>query len=65
LLEKELAKGPFRLIGIGVSELEDAALADPPDLVDEAAENRKKLERVVDSVRAKFGTGVIKRGRGV
>ena len=65
LLNKELARGPFRLIGIGVAELEEAALADPPDLVDSGAEKRKQLEHAMDAVRDKFGSKSIKRGRGL
>ena len=65
LLRKELPKGPFRLIGIGVADLDSADLADPPDLVDESAEKRKHVEQAMDAVRDKFGSKSIKRGRGL
>ena len=55
LLEKELDGTKFRLLGIGVSELQSDELADPGDLVDEAATRRAAVGRAMDKVRDKFG----------
>jgi len=69
LLVKELGPRRFRLLGIGVSDLCDADLCDPPDLVDEAATRRAKAEGAMDKLRAKFGKDAVnvgmlmKRGR--
>ncbi len=55
----------FRLIGIGVSDLAAAALADQPDLFDPGGGRRAKIERAIDQVRAKLGRDAIKIGRGI
>lgn len=62
LLERELGSDRFRLIGIGVSELTDAARADPPDLVDPAAARRAVAEGAIDRVRQKFGRDMVETG---
>ncbi len=62
LLEKETDGTKFRLIGIGVSDLRDAALADPPDLVDKQAERRAAAEAAMDKLRDKFGKGSVETG---
>lgn len=62
LLEKELGRDRFRLIGIGVSDLTDAARADPPDLVDPAAARRAVAETAIDKVRQKFGRDIVETG---
>ncbi len=56
LLAKELDGTRFRLIGIGVAELGDAALMEPRDLVDADAEKRAKAEHAMDEIRDRFGT---------
>jgi len=57
-------KGPFRLIGVGISELSPADGADREgDLLDPDATNRAKAERATDQIRAKFGKDAILRGR--
>jgi len=53
----------FRLIGIGADDLHDAADADPPDLADPDAEQRRKVERAIDEVRRKLGGDAIVKGR--
>jgi len=56
--------GPFRLIGVGLSDLTAAAGADlTGDLLDPAAQARQKAERATDAIRARFGPGAIIRGR--
>ncbi len=57
LLAKELDGATrFRLIGIGVADIGDAALMDPRDLVDADAEKRAKAEHAMDAIRNRFGT---------
>jgi len=62
LLEIETDGRKFRLIGIGVSDLETADRADPQDLVDQSAERRKNAELAVDRLRDKFGRSAIELG---
>lgn len=65
-LVAEAADGrPFRLIGIGLSDLVSAELADPPNLFDAAHARRARIEQAVDSVRARLGEDAIRRGRGL
>ncbi|NQU72510.1 MAG: DNA polymerase IV, partial [Rhodospirillales bacterium] len=63
LLAREADGASFRLIGVGVSGLTSADMADPPDLVDMASEQRKDVERVMDQLRDKFGRDAIAKGR--
>ncbi len=63
ILEQEADGRAFRLIGIGLSDLVDAALADPPDLLDPKRERRAEIEKVMDKVRNKLGEEAIKKGR--
>ena len=62
LLEKEADGRRFRLIGIGVSDLETAEQADPQDLVDQSAERRKHAELAIDRLRDKFGKSAVELG---
>ncbi|GAA0782479.1 DNA polymerase IV [Roseibium denhamense] len=62
LLENETDGRRFRLIGIGVSDLADAAFADPADLLDENAGRRKNVELAVDQLRDKFGKTAVELG---
>jgi DNA polymerase-4 len=62
LLDKEADGTAFRLIGIGVSDLRDQALADPPDLVDTQAAKRAAAEAAMDKIREKFGKGHVETG---
>ncbi|MGE4062354.1 MAG: DNA polymerase IV [Rhodospirillaceae bacterium] len=66
MLLKE-ATGPlFRLIGVGVDQLTDAAGADPRDLFSAMGKSgirNAEVERAMDSVRAKFGRSAIRKGR--
>ncbi len=65
LLAPEIDGTPYRLIGIGISGLEDGALADPPDLIDRDRSRRAAAERAMDDVRGKFGKDKIGKGRGL
>lgn len=62
LLEKEADGTRFRLIGIGVTDLQEPALADPPDLVDEQARRRAAAEAAMDKLRDKFGKASVQTG---
>ena len=58
--------GPFRLIGVGFSELAPAPALDPVgDLLDPAAATRAGAERATDAIRARFGPQAIVKGRGL
>jgi DNA polymerase-4 len=62
LLEKETGEAKFRLIGIGVTDLCDGGLADPPDLVDAQAGRRAAAEAAMDKLRDKFGKATVETG---
>lgn len=62
LLEKETDGTSFRLIGIGVADLCNPTLADPPDLVDQHAGRRAAAEAAMDKLRDKFGKGAVETG---
>ena len=56
--------GPFRLIGVGISDLAPAAEADlTGDLLDPGAGKRSAAERATDKIRARFGNDAIIKGR--
>ena len=57
-------QGPFRLIGVGISDLAPEAQADlSADLLDPDAPKRAAAERAADLIRARFGTDAIIKGR--
>jgi DNA polymerase IV len=62
LLLAELSKGPFRLIGVGLSDLCEPEDADHGDLMNAAAPRKAALERALDDVKARFGKGALKSG---
>ena len=56
--------GPFRLIGVGLSDIVPAHDADlTPDLLDPGAARRAGAERATDAIRARFGPDAIVKGR--
>src|SRR5450432_2040004 len=59
LLGHEIGQTRFRLIGIGVSHLEDATGDDLSDLIDRRAAG---AELAVDKLREKFGKGAVVKG---
>ncbi|WP_340110189.1 DNA polymerase IV [Pikeienuella sp. HZG-20] len=65
LLGLMLPKGPFRLLGVGLGDLLTGSVDDdaPPDLLDSQAGARARAERASDSIRMRFGTGAIVKGR--
>jgi len=55
LLDKEIDGTRYRLIGIGVADLSDAASAGAEDLIDAGSEKRAKAEHAMDKIRGRFG----------
>lgn len=65
LLAKEVqGNRAFRLIGVGLSHLQDARW-DARDLVDPSIEKRAKAERASDAARSKFGDASVVTGRAI
>ncbi|CDN53558.1 DNA polymerase IV [Neorhizobium galegae bv. officinalis bv. officinalis str. HAMBI 1141] len=62
LMEKETDGTKFRLLGIGVTDLGNPTLADPPDLVDRQAGRRAAAEAAMDKLRDKFGKAAVETG---
>ncbi len=65
LLLREADGTAFRLIGIGASPLLPGTEADRGDLADPDAGRRVAAQAAVDALRARFGDGVIGKGRGL
>ena len=64
LFDQAGPKGPYRLIGVGISELGPAGDADRTgDLLDPNAGKRAKAEAAADKIREKFGKKAIIKGR--
>ena len=64
LLTQVAEAGPFRLIGVGLSDIAPAHEADlTPDLLDPGAARRAGAERATDAIRARFGPDAIVKGR--
>lgn len=64
LLDQVEGQAPYRLIGVGLSELVPEDAADlSGDLLDPQAARRSGAERATDRIRARFGPGAILKGR--
>jgi DNA polymerase-4 len=64
LFDAAPTRGPFRLIGVGLTDLAPDAAADRmADLLDPAAGRRAAAERATDAIRARFGPEAIVKGR--
>lgn len=64
LFDQVSDQGPFRLLGVGLSDLQPDDQADTiGDLLDPGAESRSKAERATDKIRDKFGSDAILKGR--
>jgi len=62
LLVKEVDGTKFRLLGVGLSGLDDGEMADPADLIDVRGRRAAAAERAVDRARKKFGDEAVIRG---
>jgi DNA polymerase IV len=62
LLAGTVREGPFRLIGVGLSDLTGLEAADRGDLLNASAPKRAALERALDRVSARFGKDAVKTG---
>ena len=57
-------RGPFRLIGVGISQIVSESEADrAPDLLDPDSGKRIQVEKATDAIRKKFGSEAILKGR--
>ena len=64
MLRRLLERGPFRLIGVGLSTLVTAERHGPaPDLFADGGAARARAEQASDAIRARFGKDAIVRGR--
>ncbi len=64
LLKSSIVNGPFRLVGAGMSGLCLASQGErEPELIDDGALNRIKVERVTDEIREKYGDEAMIKGR--
>ncbi|MFD2646320.1 DNA polymerase IV [Devosia albogilva] len=63
LLEREVDGTAYRLIGIGLSGLEESDGQDPVDLLEPAVARRAAAERAMDRVRSRFGREAVVRGK--
>ena len=65
LLAGERAGVSYRLIGIGLSDLTDASVADKGDLMDEETPRRAAAEAAIAKAREKYGKNAVLTGRGL
>ncbi len=64
LFDQVAGTGPYRLLGVGLSEISAADGADRTgDLLDPGAGTRAKAEKAADAIRQKFGADAIIKGR--
>ena len=63
LLKVEATGTPYRLLGVGLSQIRPSVECDPPDLLDRNAGRRAAAEHAMDRVRAKFGKEALRKGR--
>jgi len=64
MFDQTVQMGPFRLIGVGISDLGPETAADQnTDLLDPDAAKRAATERATDEIRARFGKDAIVKGR--
>jgi DNA polymerase-4 len=63
LLAREVDGTAFRLIGVGISGIAEAAGPDPVDLIEPGIGRRAAAERAMDRVRTRFGRDAVIRGK--
>ena len=64
MLQRETDGTPYRLIGVGISQLRSDNIADQPSLLDPDASRRADAEHAMDKLREKFGKDTIEKGLG-
>jgi DNA polymerase-4 len=57
-------RGPVRLVGVGVSALDDHASCQG-ELFDESTAQQERIDTLTDSINARFGSRTVARGRGL
>lgn len=62
LLETFPATGPLRLVGLGAYRLERALPSEQLDLPIAASDRQRRLQGALDSIDARYGAGMIRRG---
>ncbi|WP_322892976.1 MULTISPECIES: DNA polymerase IV [unclassified Yoonia] len=64
LFDQVSGSGPYRLLGVGISDISPAAGADRSgDLLDPDAGTRAKAEKAADAIRERYGADAIIKGR--
>lgn len=63
MLVAETGAVAYRMIGVGLSDLQDSAGADLGDLIDDAPRKTAALERAEDALKARFGAAALMTGR--
>lgn len=64
LFDQVSSRGPFRLLGVGLSDISADTDADREgDLLDPGAQKRADAEKAADKIRAKYGKDAIIKGR--
>ena len=64
LMDQAMDAGPFRLLGVGISDLTQAeGPGFSPDLLDPGAARRAEAEAAMDRLRARFGPDAVVKGR--
>jgi DNA polymerase-4 len=59
LLDAMLELGPFRLLGVGLTDLTDGTAADQGDLINTAAPKLAALEQAMDRLNDRYGRGTV------
>ncbi len=62
LLQREIGEKRYRLLGVGLSQLSVATIADDETSLDHDEQSRTKTELAIDRIRAKFGDSSIVKG---
>lgn len=65
MLGASIGEGPFRLIGVGASPVGPGDGGGTTDLLADGSRRIAEVERATDSIRARFGDGAIRKGRGL
>ena len=64
LFERVKDKGPFRLVGVGLSDISSAGESEADlEFLDSHARNRMRTELAADEIRRRFGKKAILKGR--